>query len=108
MLIADGLSTLLLVFFVRVGPMTDRVNNGIQVINEAFVLASVWLMFHYTEYVGEPETRYDLGYYFMYFIAVDIALNVLLLLFNILKKIFLAIRNAFFRSKAKSMQQKKV
>lgn len=107
-MLADVLSTLLLVYFLCVGPMYDRVNNCIQFVNEAFVLASVWMMFHYTEYVGSPETRYDLAFYFMYFIGVDVALNVLLLVYNIIKKVIQAIQMAVKKSKAKSVQQKKV
>ena len=49
-MLADIFSTLLLVFFISTMPMYDRVNNGIQIINEMFVLVSVWLMFHYTDF----------------------------------------------------------
>ena len=50
-LLADILSTLLLVFFSRVRPMINWLNNAIQIFNEVVVLVSVWLMFHFTEFV---------------------------------------------------------
>ena len=50
-LVADVLSTLLLVFFIRVRPMVNWLNNAIQIFNELVVLVSVWLMFHFTEFV---------------------------------------------------------
>ena len=53
-LLADILSTGLLIFYIVVRPMYDKVNNAIQIINEAVVLVCVWLMFLFTEYVGDP------------------------------------------------------
>ena len=69
--------------------------------NEAVVLVSVWLMFHYTEFVGDPELRYDLAFYFLYIVSIDVALNVLLLLYIIVKKIYSAIRLAIIKRKMK-------
>ena len=102
-LIADVLSTLLLVFFIQVTPMYDLMNNGIQIVNEIVVLVSVWMMFHFTEFVAAPETRYDLGYYFMYFVSIDVMLNVALLIFTILKKIVQALKNFCRKRLAKRM-----
>lgn len=62
---------------------------------------SVWLMFHYTEFVGDPELRYDLAFYFLYIVSIDVALNVLLLLYIIVKKIYSAIRLAIIKRKMK-------
>ena len=62
---------------------------------------SVLLMFHYTEFVGDPELRYDLAFYFLYIVSIDVALNVLLLLYIIVKKIYSAIRLAIIKRKMK-------
>ena len=82
-MIADVLSTLLLAFYLSVHPMIDGLNNTLQVVNELVVLVSIWLMFWFTLYVPEPERRYDLAWYFLYIIGVDIAVNVLTLLYTI-------------------------
>lgn len=58
-------------------------------------------MFHYTEFVGDPELRYDLAFYFLYIVSIDVALNVLLLLYIIVKKIYSAIRLAIIKRKMK-------
>ena len=50
--IADIMSTLLLIFFLSVRPMNDSVNNAVQIFNESAVLISIWLMFHWTQYVS--------------------------------------------------------
>ena len=107
-LLADILSTLLLVFFARVRPMVNPLNNAIQIINELVVLVSVWLMFHFTEFVARPETRYDLAFYFLYFVAADIALNVSILIFTILRKICIVIKRKYVQRKAEKMKNMKV
>ena len=42
-------------------------------------------MFHYSLFVGDPETRYDLAFYFMYLVAADIVVNVLYLIYTLVK-----------------------
>ena len=106
--LADVLSTLLLAFFLRVKPMANWLNNAIQIFNELVVLVSVWLMFHFTEFVAQPETRYDLAFYFLYFVAVDIALNLIILVFTILRKIYVAVKRIVIRRKAAKMKNLKV
>ena len=66
------------------------------------MLVSIWLMFHFTEFVTDPEDRYNLAFYFLYFVAFDVALNVILLVFTLLKKIFLALKLCCLRRIAKS------
>jgi len=106
--LADLLSTLLLVFFISVGPMNDKFNNFIQVVNELTVLTCVWLMFHYSEFVASPETRYDLGFYFMYLVAVDVILNMLFLLYIVVKRIYMACKSIFIKAKARQNIKTKV
>lgn len=91
-LIADALSTTLLGYYFTVKPMRDRLNNCIQIFNEMVVLICVWLMFHFTLFVNDAETRYELAWYFLYFVAVDIAVNILIFLYIIVKKIYSACR----------------
>ena len=88
--------------------MNDNFNNFIQVVNELTVLICVWLMFHYTEFVASPDTRYDLGLSFMYLVAADVILNVLFLIYVVVKKIYMACRSIFVRRRARQNMLLKV
>ena len=60
-LVLDIVSTLLLCYFVAARPMVDGINNVIQVFNESVVLICIQSMFLFTNYVGDSQTRYDMG-----------------------------------------------
>ena len=77
-------------------------------VNEIVVLICVWLMFHSSSFVESPETRYELAYYFLYLVATDVAINVLFLVYSIVKKIFSGCRRAFVKRRAKNQMQLKV
>ena len=91
----------MLAYMVTVNPMTDTVNNAIQVANEAIVLICIWTMLWFTEYVGSPETRYDLGTVFLVFLAIAIGLNVLILFYTILKGVYKAVKQCVVKRRAK-------
>ena len=99
--LSDILCTLLLIFLILVKPMVDTWNNCVQIINEVVVLVCIWLMFHNSDYVGNPETRYDLAYIFLYLVATDVALNITYLIVSITSKIIVACRSYFTKRKAK-------
>ena len=88
--------------------MVGIVNNGIQIFNETVVLVCLWLMFHFTEYVPCPLIRYELAWYFMYFVAANIGGNVLVLFYIILFKIYEAIRKCYLKRLAKKNADKQV
>ena len=107
-MLADVMSTLLLTFFFTIFPMTDKVNNSIQIINELVVLVCTWLMFWFTTFVGDPMLRYDLAWKFMIFIGANIVLNVSILLFSILRKVYQACKIAYLRRVSKANMEKRV
>ena len=72
--------------------MADGYNNFIQVFNEAIVLICVWLMFHFTLYVEDAYTRYELANYFLYFLLITVIVNVSFLFLILGKKIYKAIK----------------
>ena len=88
--------------------MYDRLNNFIQIFNEIAVLVCVWLMFHYTHFVEQAETRYELAYIFLGFVAFNIGVNVLIFLFIIVKKIYSACRLKCLKRKARREAERKV
>ena len=100
-ILADILSTLLLIYFIVAKPMVDIWSNAMQILNELVVLVCVWSMFLFSNYVPNVETRYDLAYLFLYFVAADMVLNVLYLVLTVVKKIYYACRSYFTRRQAK-------
>lgn len=58
-------------------------------------------MFLFSYYVPSAEDRYDLAYIFLYFIAFNMTLNVLYLVFTIERKIHSACRSFFIRRRAR-------
>ena len=86
--LADILSTCLIIYFILVKPYNDSWGNAIQIFNEFTVLTCVWTMFQFTAFVPDPELRYGLAYYFLYFVGVDVAINVLYLVYTLIKKIY--------------------
>ena len=56
-------------------------------------------MFHFTEYVNDPATRYQLAQKFLYFVAVVIGINLVFFTCIVLKKIYLAIAS-YFKNRA--------
>ena len=72
--------------------MADGYNNFIQIFNEAIVLICVWLMFHFTLYVDDAYTRYELANYFLYFLLLTVIVNVSFLFLILGKKIYKAIK----------------
>ena len=83
----DVLCTLLIAFYITVGPMIDKANNFIQIFNEVIVLVSLWMMFRFTYFVADAYTRYDLAWQFLYLLIFNVAINVLFLIVVIIKKI---------------------
>lgn len=102
--LADILSTSLLIYFILVKPFNDSWGNRIQILNELTVLTCVWLMFLFSAYVPEPELRYDLAYYFLYFVGFDMAINIIYLVYTLVTKIYLALRTFLSKRRAKKLK----
>ena len=97
MILADILSTLLLIYFITQKPMVDFWSNAVQIYNELVVLTCVWSMFVFSNYVPSAETRYELAFYFLYFIAGNMVINVIFSIVTIIKRIYDACRSFFIR-----------
>ena len=98
----------MLVFYFTIMPMYDRTNNAIQIVNECVVLLCLWLVLLFTEYVPSPEQRYDFAFVFLYVIAIDAGLNLLIFIFFIIKKVYRAIKLCYLKAKAKKRKQRQV
>lgn len=101
-LICDLLSTVLLGFYWSVRPMESTLGNVIEIFNESAVLLSVWSMVLFSDFVQSPVQRYDIGFYFMYFVAAVIAFNLVLFTGAILRKMSSKCRTKFAKGQAQT------
>ena len=56
--------------------MVDGANNFIQVFNELVILLCTWYLFLWTDYVPNPEDRYNFGAQFLYIIGFNFVVNI--------------------------------
>lgn len=100
-LLVDYLSLMLLAYYLSILPMNDKINNFIQIFNEFVVLTAIQLLFLFTDYVQDPEMRYDLGYYYLYMVAGNVIINLIILITLILQMIHRSIRRYLIRRRLK-------
>ena len=87
--------------------MIGFVNNAVEIINETLLLLCFQLLFIFTDYVEDPELRHKFGYGVLYLIGVVAGLNVVFLLFNLISKIYIKVKQYFARRSASMKIQKK-
>ena len=104
----DLVSTLLLCYFLTVRPMKDRINNLIQIFNEAVVLMCIQSMFLFTNYVGQAQTRYDMGQKVLYLLAGNILINLVVLVAELLKGVYKALRIWYLKRRNKINNDKAI
>lgn len=51
-------------YYLKVRPHEEENMHRIEMFNEAMLLASIYFLPLYTEYVKDPEMRYNFGWYF--------------------------------------------
>ena len=66
------------------------------------------MMFLFTYYVNDAVVRYDMGFYFLYFVAMNITINLAVLLVIIGRKIFVKIKSYFKQRQFKNAMKKKM
>jgi hypothetical protein len=87
-MISATLSLVVIGYLVTVLPMRKNHHNLLAIYNEIFVYVGCLLMIVFTEYTPDPETRYELGYVFIYWIAsVLLAVNFTVLFYDIASSI---------------------
>lgn len=67
--------------------MIDQVNNGVQLFNEWTILTCCIFLFNFTDYCPLPAVRFEMGWWFLYFIYFNLAVNVTLIIVLIIGKI---------------------
>ena len=80
-------SLALIAFYVIVWPMNDTVNNVLQLGNEIFFLVCVHVMLTFTEFTTDPVKRHEIGATYLYFLALNVTVNVALIGYTIIKQV---------------------
>ena len=76
-----------LCFFIAVKPMTQRLLNRIEIINELFTLGSVYFLLYFTDWCLNPVVRSFAGKLYMYFLIGIILINFLMIAFEMLSQL---------------------
>jgi len=74
----------LIAFYVVVWPMSDTINNVIQLCNEVFLFTCVHISLTFTDYTTDPEVRHQIGNVYLVFLGFNVSVNVLLILITII------------------------
>ena len=57
-------------------PMTDKVSNTMDLVNEAFVLLTTYHLYQFTEFMTHLDKRSIVGRSLMLLIIINVALNI--------------------------------
>lgn len=66
-------------FVITVRPMMTRFHNRVELVNEVFTLTTVYFILFFSDWCPEVELRGLIGTIFLYFIAVIVGINFLLI-----------------------------
>ena len=105
-MVADFAILALLSFYTRIKPMKDELNNTVQIFNEIAIIVLLQFMFMLTDFTEDPVERHDYGYYFLYYVATLIGINICILIASIVIEIRRACRRWIARRKARRDMKK--
>lgn len=91
-LAADATLLGMMAFYIAGLPMSDIPNNFIQIFNEFGIWLCCCSLVVFTDFIPSPVDRYDIGWYLLYFVGVQISINILVLILSILLSVYKAIR----------------
>ena len=100
-MIADFAILAMLIFYTANMPMKDLMNNLVQIGNEIAIILLLQFMFLLTDFTEDPVDRHRYGYYFLYYVAVLIGLNLVVLIISISLVIRLACRKCYYNKRNK-------
>jgi hypothetical protein len=75
-------------YMINVMPYTDNLLNGIEIFNELSLLVTSYFLLSFTDWVGEPEFRYTIGWTFTGFLGFNIFVNWCVLFYRLLQPLF--------------------
>ena len=101
-------SVLLIIMIGWYRPYESNFANNMELFNECVTLITLYIMFLFTDFVGESETRSYLGIAFMTNLSFYAGVHILFMIGNMCSKIRLAIRKKYYaRRNRKLLEQMK-
>ena len=82
----------LLTYIIVWQPMESRLFNNLAIFNELMLLLIGYQMYLFTEFIPVPETRYLFGKFLLYLLYFNVAVNLVVLAFEIGSRAYKAIR----------------
>lgn len=64
-----------LCFVLLFRPYKTALNNVVEILNESFVIATVYIMHGFSLFIPSHRTRYQLGWFYLGIVGVVIILN---------------------------------
>jgi hypothetical protein len=101
-------SLVLLMYILKWVPFEADQYDFLAVFNECVLITSCYMMMLYTDYVPEPEMRYEFGNYFLNLLYFDVALNLLLLAYEITKLLKSNCKRFWYQRKEKKLRKLRV
>ena len=86
-------------------PMSNRINNFIQIFNEIVVCLCIVSLVIFTDFIPDPVDRYDYGYVLLYLVAFSISVNIVILLSSIILSIYKMIKKKMMKSRYEKMMK---
>lgn len=104
----DACSTTILSYFLSVLPMKNLMNNAIHIFNEVVILICAWYLLLFTPFVPSPIVRHTFASYFLYILAFNIGVNIIVLLSSICATIFRSLRAKYHKRQLQSKKRVRV
>ena len=86
-------------------PMTNRMNNFIQIFNEIVVCLCVVSLVIFTDFIADPVDRYDHGYKLLYLIGFSICVNIVILITSIIMSVYKMIKKKILKNRYEKMMK---
>ena len=80
----DLLCMTMLAYFIVTLPMENGMHNFIQIFNEVFLIIALLFLYTFTNYTNEPRVKDGYGYAILYMVALQIGVNLMILILHIL------------------------
>ena len=76
--------------------MESDIFDFLAIFNESILLVISYLLFLYTDYVPDPEMRYNFGNIYLYLLYINFSVNLVLLVVEIIRQM----KREFMRCKS--------
>ena len=75
-----GQNLLVMIFIGQFRPMIDRKSNNLEVFNEFIIGWCTIIFFAFTQFVSNPFTKYEAGWFSVSFVSILVLVNVLMMI----------------------------